>query len=373
MRSLGHTSDRAAAPAVGQDRASTDAPCRRFSRRLRRRAHESAPGLGVALVVAAAATPLGALVPVIGGPVFGIVLGIVVGVFLRPGARLRPGLDVASKPVLQTSIVLLGATLSLQQVAAVGLGSLPVMLGTLAVALGGAWLLSRLLAVRGNTALLIGVGTGICGASAIAATTAVVRPREHEVAYAIGTIFTFNVLAVLVFPPLGHALGMDGEAFGLWAGTAINDTSSVVAAAYSFGDGAGPAAVVVKLVRTLMIIPIVMTLAVWTARREARASTGGRQGSLWAALPWRRIVPLFLVGFVVASALDTVGVVPASWHTGLSAVGTFLITTALAGIGLALRPADMRRAGLRPLLLGACLWVLVAASSLGLQALTGTL
>ncbi|GLZ49613.1 hypothetical protein Acsp06_57980 [Actinomycetospora sp. NBRC 106375] len=342
--------------------------------RLSSRVRAVVPGLGLALVVAGIATPLGHLVPVVGAPVFGIVLGIVAGAFLRPGARLRPGLDVAARPVLQASIVVLGATLSLGQVASVGLDSLPVMLGTLAVALAGAWVLSRLLDVRGATGLLIGVGTGICGASAIAATTAVVRPREHEVAYAIGTIFTFNVLAVLAFPPLGHALGMDGQAFGLWAGTAVNDTSSVVAAAYSFGDGAGPAAVVVKLVRTLMIIPIVVVLAVWIARRDAGPGTPDDQGpGFWRSLPWRRIVPLFLVGFVVASALDTVGVVPPSWHAGLAAAGTFLITTALAGIGLGLRPADMRRAGVRPLVLGACLWVLVAASSLGLQAITGTL
>jgi uncharacterized integral membrane protein (TIGR00698 family) len=372
---VGRARERATPTAIGwSGTATTGAPAPSRPRRVVWRVREVAPGLGLALLVAAAATPLGTLVPVIGGPVFGIVLGIVVGVFVSPGPRLRPGLGVAAKPVLQTSIVLLGATLSLQQVASVGLGSLPVMLGTLAVALLGAWVLGRMLGVRGDTGLLIGVGTGICGASAIAATTAVVRPKEHEVAYAIGTIFTFNVLAVLTFPPLGHALGMDGQAFGLWAGTAVNDTSSVVAAAYSFGDGAGPAAVVVKLVRTLMIIPIVMVLAVWVARREVSSDPSGRrEGGFWRSLPWRRIVPLFLVGFVLASTLDTVGVVPASWHGGLSTAGTFLITTALAGIGLALRPADMRRAGLRPLALGACLWVLVAVSSLGLQGLTGSL
>ena len=364
-------------PTTGASAAPTDAPTvgspPTSARRPGARVRAVVPGLGLALAVAAAATPLGHLVPVIGGPVFGIVLGILAGSLLPVGERWRPGLAVAAGPVLQTSIVLLGATLSLGQVAAVGLESLPVMLGTLAVALIGAGVLSRLLDVRGATGLLIGVGTGICGASAIAATTAVVRPKEHEVAYAIGTIFTFNVLAVLTFPPLGHALGMDGQAFGLWAGTAVNDTSSVVAAAYSFGDGAGPAAVVVKLVRTLMIIPIVVVLAVWIARREAGAVSRGSGPGLWRSLPWRRIVPLFLVGFVVASTLDTVGVVPASWHGGFAAGGTFLITTALAGIGLGLRPADMRRAGLRPLALGACLWVLVAVSSLGLQAVTGTL
>lgn len=342
-----------------------------------------APGLTLALGVAVVAIPLGSLIPVIGGPVFGILLGIVVAAVVRPGAVLRPGLATASKPVLQLSIVLLGATLSLHQVASVGLGSMPVMLGTLAVALLGAWILGRLLGVRGDAQLLIGVGTGICGASAIAATTAVIKPKEHQVAYAIGTIFTFNIIAVLTFPALGHALGMDGHAFGLWAGTAVNDTSSVVAAAFSFGQGAGPYSVVVKLTRTLTLIPIVMVLAVWAARREARAAaesaapgpatTASAPGGLWRTLPWAKIVPLFLVGFVLASALTTIGVIPGSWHGGLSTAGTFLITVALAGIGLSLRLSDMRRAGVRPLLLGACLWILVAASSLGLQALTGSI
>ena len=287
---------------------------------------------------------------------------------------LRPGLSFASKPVLQASIVLLGATLSLEQVAVVGLSSLPVMLGTLTVALFGAWLLGRLLGVRGDTQLLIGVGTAICGASAIAATQAVIRARESQVAYAVGTIFTFNIAAVLLFPQIGHLLHLDPHAFGLWAGTAINDTSSVVAAGYSYGADAGPYSVVVKLTRSLMLIPIVLALSIWTARRNTRAASATADTPRTRQLPsWTKIVPLFLLGFIAASALDTLGVIPTAWHPGLTTAGTFLITTALAGIGLALRPADLRRAGIRPLLLGAMLWVLVATSSLALQALTGTL
>jgi uncharacterized integral membrane protein (TIGR00698 family) len=322
------------------------------------------PGLAAAVVVAAVATAAGAEVPVVGGPVFGIVLGLLLATVLTPGPRWRPGFAVASKPVLQASIVVLGATLSLAQVASVGASSLPVMLGTLAVALGGAWLLGRLLGVERDTTLLVGVGTAICGASAIAATQSVLKARESTVAYAVGTIFVFNIAAVLAFPPLGHLLGLDPHAFGLWAGTAINDTSSVVAAGYAYGGDAGTYAVVVKLTRSLMIIPVVMGVAFLVARRGGGAATTRER------LPWTRLVPLFLVGFVVASALTTVGVVPASWHPALTAVGTFLITTALAGIGLSMRVADLRRAGVRPLLLGACLWVLVAASSLGVQALT---
>lgn len=331
------------------------------------------PGLLTAVLVAVAAMPLGHAVPVIGAPVFGIVLGIVLGVAIAPGARLRPGLAVAGAPVLQGSIVVLGATLSLTQVVTVGRSSLPVMLGTLTVALVGAWVLGRLLGVRGDTQTLIGVGTAICGASAIAAATAVLKPKGSQVAYAIGTIFTFNVIAVLTFPMIGHLLHLTPGAFGLWAGTAINDTSSVVAAGYSFGGDAGPYALVVKLTRTLTLVPIVAVLALVKARHDARTSGGtdGGTGVGWRTLPWRRLVPLFLVGFLAAAALNTLGVVPTGWHSALTAVGTFMITTALAGIGLSLDVGELRAAGHRPLLLGGVLWVLVAVSSLGLQALTG--
>ena len=328
-----------------------------------------APGLLLALAVAAAATGLGRLVPVVGGPVFAIVLGLLAATVV-PGLRAdrwAPGAAVASRSVLQLSIVVLGTGLSLGQVFRVGGQSLPVLLGTLAVALGGAWLLGRWLGVRGATQILIGVGTGICGASAIAATTAVIRARQAEVAYAIGTIFTFNIAAVLLFPPIGHLLGMSPHSFGLWAGTAINDTSSVVAAAYTYGGGAGSYGIVVKLTRTLMLIPIVIVLAIRTAKGPGRARLSLR------GMPWRQLVPPFLIGFVVAAALDSVGAIPAAWHPALATLGTFLITTALAGIGLALRPGDMRRAGHRPLLLGGLLWIAVAGTSIGLQAVTGTL
>ncbi len=337
-----------------------------------RRAGDRLPGLLVALAVAAVATAAGTEVPVVGGPVFGIVLGVLTALIMRPGARLRPGLGFASKPVLQSSIVVLGATLPLQQVARVGLRSLPVMLGTLAIALAGTWVLGRMLGVRGDAQLLIGVGTAICGASAIAATQAVIRAKESQVAYAIGTIFTFNVVAVLLFPQLGHLMGLEPHAFGLWAGTAINDTSSVVAAGYAYGGDAGPYSVVVKLTRALMLVPIVLALALWMARRDA-SKQHDAGGGPFGGLPWTKLVPLFLVGFVAASALTTVGVVPSEWSPTLTAVGTFLITTALSGIGLSLRPSDVRRAGPRPLLLGTALWVLVGVSSIGLQMLTGTL
>lgn len=302
----------------------------------------------------------------------GIVLGLLAGVVVPRlrSSRLSTGYDFCAKQVLQASVVVLGTGLSLRQVAQVGSSSLPVMLASLSVALGGAALIGRWLRVGRDVRTLIGVGTGICGASAIAASTAVMRPKKADAAYALGTIFVFNVIGVLTFPVIGHLLGMTGESFGLWAGTAINDTSSVIAAAYGFGDGAGDQAIVVKLTRSLMIIPITIVLAYLTARRAASSSPGAPST---VGIPLRQVVPWFLVGFVVAAAVNSIGVIPTVWHPGLSRIGTFGITLALTAIGLSMRPAQLRRTGLRPLLLGAILSVLVASTSLAMQALTGTL
>ena len=358
----------------------TDAPQHSAVRRASRRVRAILPGLALCLVIAALATVSGIFVPVIGGPVTAIILGVVVGAIHSPSAALRVGIGFASRPVLQTSIIVLGTGLSLRQIATVGAQSLPVMLGTLAVALGGAYLIGRLIGVRGDTQTLIGVGTAICGASAIAATSAVIKPKEHEIAYAVGTIFAFNIVAVLAFPPIGHLLGMGPHPFGLWAGTAINDTSSVVAAAYAFAPEAGPYAIVVKLTRTLMLIPIVIVLAAWAGparlpRRRGRHGHGRIAATPWhdAALAPIFLVPPFLIGFLLAATLRSVGLIPDAWVTPLQHVGAFLISTALAGIGLSLSPTAIRTAGVRPLILGGSLWILVAVSSLGLQALTGTL
>jgi len=332
------------------------------------------PGLAVTLVVASASTWLGGLVPTVGGPVFGIAAGAVIGPLLGRvlspalAARLRPGFAVAGRQVLQASIVVLGTGLSLRDVLRVGSDSLPVMLGTLAVALSGAWLVGRLLRIHAETRLLIGVGTGICGASAIAAVTAVIGAAEARVAYALGTIFTFNIAAVLLYPLLGHWLGLSQQAFGLWSGTAINDTSSVVATAYGYGTAAGTYAVVVKLTRSLMIVPICAVLQIRQSRRRRAGQAPGSAG-----IPAWRAFPLFIVGFLAASAVATLGGIPVSWHPALSAAGTFLITTSLSGIGLSLNWSLVRAAGLRPLLLGAILWIAVGATGLALQLLTGRL
>jgi uncharacterized integral membrane protein (TIGR00698 family) len=294
----------------------------------------------------------GGLLPVVGVPVF----AVVGGVLLSPLARRRPDgwrpvLDLARGPVLKASVVLLGARLSLGEVVSVGVSSLPVMLGTLAVCLGLAWAVGRWMRVPGDLRTLIGVGTGICGASAIAAVTPAIRAKSDDVAYAISTIFLFNVAAVVLFPPLGHALGLGQREFGLFAGTAVNDTSAVVAAAAGYGPVAAQHAVVVKLVRTLMIIPVVSVLA----RRD-----GGSKGPL---MPW------FLVAFVAAAGLHSAGLVPDGIQPSLHRLATLCIAVALVAVGLSTDVAALRRAGGRPLLLGLILWLAVGATSLGLQQL----
>jgi uncharacterized integral membrane protein (TIGR00698 family) len=327
------------------------------------------PGVSCVAAVAAGATLLGGVAPVVGAPVIAILAGIAIAVMRKPSPRLKPGIAFTSKKVLQCSVVLVGLGLSLGQVLSTGARSLPVLLGTLAAALGMAWLAGRLLGLRGNTRTLIGVGTAICGASAIAATDAVIDADEADVSYAIATIFTFNVVAVLLYPTLGHVLGLSQHSFGLWAGTAINDLSSVVAAGTIYGHAAASYGVIVKLTRTLAIIPICLGLAAMRGSR-GKGNTSGESAVRRVSV--RRIVPVFIVAFVAAVAANTVGLVPQGWHHGLSDLSTWMITAALAAIGLSTDVHHIRRAGLRPLALGAALWVTVGLTSLGLQALTGT-
>ncbi|MFF7944070.1 YeiH family protein [Nocardia gamkensis] len=319
------------------------------------------PGLLAAGGIATAATYAGMVWPVLGAPVLALAGGAMFGVFARRARyeRFVLGFASAQERLLGAAIVMLGLGLPVGTVVSVGRSTMLVLLGTLVVGTLAAMVAARRLALDRESAILVAVGSTICGASAIAAATAVLKPDRDRVAYALGTIFVFNVVAVLVYPPLGHLLGMSEEAFGLWAGTAINDTSSVLAAGVAFGSAAARFAVIVKLIRSLAIIPMCVGLYLGV-RRDRGAAT-----PLW------RTIPLFVVLFVASSAVAATGVIPSSWSPLLSRLSAWLIAVVLAAIGSTLTPRRLRTAGHRPLLFGGILAFTLGISSLALQLATG--
>lgn len=334
----------------------------------RSRGSSRTPSLWYGLLLAAglglAAWWLGARFPLIGGPVFGILLGMAWRNVLGLSPIFTPGVVFSSRQVLKWSIIGLGFGLSFGQVMKTGASSLAVTLITLSTAFLAAWLLGRWLKLGGHLCTLIGVGTAICGGSAIAAMAPIIKPDDHETALSISTIFLFNVVAVLLFPPLGHWMGLSDHGFGLWAGTAINDTSSVVAAGYSYSVAAGDIATIVKLTRATLIIPICIVVAFWVAWRNQHSET---RVSLASIFPW------FILWFLAASATRSLGLIPEALLEPLHLLSQFLIIMALTAIGLS---SDLRRmalAGARPLLLGLGVWAAVSLSSLGVQLLMGSL
>ena len=330
-------------------------------------------GVLFALAVAVPAWILGKRFEVVGGPVFAILIGMVLALLVpaEKGEPLAAGVKFTSKKVLQYAVILLGFGLNLAQIAQVGMTSLPIIVSTIATSLVVSYVLCRALNIPGKISTLIGVGSSICGGSAIAATAPVIEADDEEVAQAISVIFLFNVIAALVFPTLGGVLDLTNEGFGLFAGTAVNDTSSVTAAAAAW-DGMHPgantldAATIVKLTRTLAIIPITLALAFWQLRQARRA--GGEARSTFSL---RRAFPTFIVFFVLASVVTTVFSLPAAVTAPIKELSKFLIVMAMAAIGFNTDLVKLVRTGGKPILMGLCCWVAIAAVSLGMQHVLG--
>lgn len=251
-----------------------------------------APGLLVCAGITIPAWFLGNRFPIIGGPIMAILMGMVLCLFITDRTHIVAGINFTSKKILQTAVVLLGFGLDLHVIAKTGLQSLPIIICTIGISLLIAYVLHRLMKASATASMLVGVGSSICGGSAIAATASVIDADDEEIAQAISVIFFFNVIAALVFPPLGHLLGFDttgGEAFGIFAGTAVNDTSSVTATAatwdsmWHLGTATLNKAVTVKLTRTLAIIPITLVIAFLQTKKmrkeamTAESTTGNRQ------------------------------------------------------------------------------------------------
>lgn len=324
-------------------------------------------GILLSFILALAAAWLGSKYPIIGGPVFGIVLGIIINNTIGKPEWSADGIKFTSKKILQWAIIVLGGSLSLTQVWKTGLQSLSVMLFTLSFAFISAYAFGRLMNIPFKLTSLIGVGTAICGGSAIAAVSPIIEAEEMEVAYSISTIFFFNILAVLIFPPLGHLLGFSDTGFGLWAGTAVNDTSSVVAAGYSFSNHAGAYATIVKLTRTTMIIPISFIFAVSMALKKKKSSKAGNTVNY----SFKSIFPWFILGFLITSLLNTLGLFKGDTLSYLSSTGKFLIVMALTAVGLSADFKKMLKTGLKPLFLGLIVWFTVSLVSIGVQFITG--
>nr|WP_312576104.1 YeiH family protein [Sedimentibacter sp.] len=319
--------------------------------------NEKLPGVLLAFAIAIPAWFIGKAFPIIGSPVVGILFGMVLASWKRPEI-FNTGIKYTSKKLLQYSIILLGFEMNLYNILTVGKQTLILMVFTLSAAFITAYYVGKLLKLDGNIKTLIGVGSAICGGSAIAATAPVINANDEDIAHSISTIFLFNVIAAFIFPILGHIFGMSNQEFGLWAGTAINDTSSVVAAGYSFSNEAGNLAVIVKLTRTLMIVPVTLILAIYTSKRGLNEKNNY---SIAKIFPW------FVLGFVATSIINTFFPIINNFNHVLSQIGKFMIVMAMTSIGLNTNLVKLVKSGTKPILLGFVCWVVLAITSLVVQ------
>ena len=332
-------------------------------------------GILLCLLIAVPSWFLGKAFPVIGGAVIAILAGMVVTLFWKDKGDFEGGIKFTSKKILQWAVILLGFGMDLGVVLETGKQSLPIIVSTIATSLIISYLLHRAMKIPGNISVLVGVGSSICGGSAIAATAPVIKAHDDEVAQAISIIFFFNVVAAIVFPAFGSAIGFDtasGEAFGIFAGTAVNDTSSVTACASTWDSmwGLGSAtldkAVTVKLTRTLAIIPITLVLALLRTRKEEKTDGG--------SVSIRSIFPFFILYFILASIITTVAVsmgVDASLFNPVKELSKFFIVTAMAAIGLNTDLVKLIKTGGKPLVMGLSCWIGITGVSLLMQHLLG--
>lgn len=327
-------------------------------------------GFAFCAVIAAIALVLGARLPLIGASIFAIVIGVVLTNTLSGPLQLSAlRIGDVSKLALRGGIIVLGASLDLGEIVGTGMSSLPLLIITVVAGLMCALWLGRAQGLDWRMRCLIGMGTTICGASAIAALAPVIRAKAEEIAYAVTVVFLFNMLAVFIFPPLGHMMGLTDTGFGIWAGTAVNDTSAVVAAGFSYSPEAGTTATIVKLTRTTLIIPLVIGFGLALPFFETR-----RHGDGEVSLARRvyNAFPMFILLFLAASLLNTLGAF-GSFAGTIQWAGRAVLVVAMVAVGLQGHWRAFVGAGPKPLLLGLATWIVVAVSSLAVQTWTDKL
>lgn len=339
---------------------------------------EKGYGILLCLCIAGPSWVIGKQFPIIGGAIIAILAGMIVNIFIKNNkGSLESGIKFTSKKILQWAVVLLGFGMNLTVILETGKQSLPIIVTTIITSLVIAYVLCKVLKIPGKISTLIGVGSSICGGSAVAATAPVIDADDEEVAQAISVIFFFNVLAAIIFPAMGQMIGFDttsGEAFGIFAGTAVNDTSSVTAAAstwdsmWELGSQTLDKAVTVKLTRTLAIIPITLVLAfIRTGKEKNQGKEGGK-------VSMKNIFPFFILYFVAASIITTVALscgVDAGFFSPIKELSKFFIVLAMAAIGLNTDIIKLIKTGGKPIVMGLACWMGITGVSLLMQYVLG--
>lgn len=319
-------------------------------------------GVAICFAVAALSVLVEKLIPgeLLGASIIALFMGTIINSFFHP-AWMKPALKFASKKILKVAIVLLGASLSIRTIMSVGQMTFFVMIFTFAMCFGGGYFIRKLFGLNWKLSNLISAGTGICGGSAVAAIAPVIDADDKDIAFAMSSTFLFDMVMIALYPLMGKALGMTDIAYGIWAGTSVNDTASVVASGYAFSEAAGDFATMVKLTRTIAIIPTVLVFA-WIGirmkKKEMQATGDGKKVNMMKIIPW------FIGGFLLLAVLNSIGCIPVVVAGGIKSTSKFLMVTALAAIGLNTSLLDFKKAGLKPMFYGITIDTLVTLTAL---------
>lgn len=336
------------------------------------------PGIALSLAIALVAVFMEGLIEklihthVIGAAVIAMFIGMILNSLIKKSDPLTPGVKFTSKKLLKFAIILLGLSLNIRTILYVGKMSLIVMIFTLLTCFGGGYFIGRALGLNWKLSNLISAGTGICGGSAIAAIAPTIEAEDKDVAYAMSATFLFDMAMIILFPIMGRALGMSDEAFGIWAGTAVNDTSSVVATAYAFSEGAGDFATMVKLTRTLAIIPTVLTFTLIQLRLKRKEAVANADSTeIKASFKIGKIFPWFILGFLGMAVIASIFTIPSTFVAATKKISKFLMVSALAAIGLNTSFSSIKKSGARPMIHGFIISALVVIVALVVEICMG--
>ena len=319
-------------------------------------------GILICFLLAGVSVFLEDIIPggILGASIIALFLGTIINSFFHP-AWIKPALKFTSKRILKVAIILLGASLSIDTIMSVGKMTFFVMVFTFLMCFGGGYFIRKIFGLNWKLSNLISAGTGICGGSAIAAISPVIDADDKDIAFAMSSTFIFDMVMVALYPIMGELLGMSDIAYGIWAGTSVNDTASVVASGYAFSEIAGDFATMVKLTRTIAIIPTVLVFAFIGTRikqKELKKSGDGKKVNILKIIPW------FIGGFLLLAIFNSVGWIPEALGATMKTTSKFLMVTALAAIGLNTSITDFKKAGLRPMFYGITIDTLVTLTAL---------